>query len=61
LGNLKGTDHSRNLGVDERIILKWILKELSMKGWARFDWLGTEFNSQDFKLSNKLQNLILTY
>jgi hypothetical protein len=26
-GNLKGRDHSKDLGVDERIILKWFLKK----------------------------------
>jgi len=25
LGNLKGRDHSEELGVDERILLEWII------------------------------------
>jgi hypothetical protein len=27
LGSLKGRDHSENVGVDDRIILKWIWKK----------------------------------
>jgi hypothetical protein len=39
LENLKGGDDSEDLGVDERIILEWILGEEGMKAWARSIWL----------------------
>jgi hypothetical protein len=32
-GNLKGRDHFGDLGADERIILKWILKEQVLWLW----------------------------
>jgi hypothetical protein len=38
LGSLKGRDHSENLGVHWRIILKWIL-ENTVAGAIGFIWL----------------------
>jgi len=35
-GSLRGGDHFKDLGIDERIILKWIFKEL-------VGWMGTGF------------------
>jgi len=35
-GNLRGSDHFKELGIDERIILKWIFKKL-------LGWMGTGF------------------
>ena len=35
-GNLRGSDHFRDLGIDERIILKWLFKEF-------VGWVGTGF------------------
>jgi hypothetical protein len=34
--NLKGRDHSEDLGVDGRIILEWILWKI---GWGSVDWI----------------------
>jgi hypothetical protein len=40
--NLKGRDHLGDLGVDERIILEWVLKNWVMRMWTEFIWLRTE-------------------
>jgi hypothetical protein len=40
LGSPKRTDHSRNRGVDWRIILKWILKKHGERMWNGLIWLG---------------------
>jgi hypothetical protein len=42
LGRLKGRDNSEDLGVDGRIILKWILREYVRRMWTRFIWLKIE-------------------
>jgi len=34
--DLKGRDHSEDVGVDGRIILDWILSEI---GWEGVDWI----------------------
>jgi hypothetical protein len=39
LENLKGRDHSKDLGVDGNIILEWILGQKSEKLWSGFIWL----------------------
>jgi hypothetical protein len=36
---LKGRDHSDNVGVDGKIILKWILGDWGVKVWTGFIWL----------------------
>jgi hypothetical protein len=37
--NLKGRDHSEGVGIDGRIILKWILRKMCGKLWTGFIWL----------------------
>jgi len=37
--NLKGKDHSEDLGVDGKIILEWILGKLGKKACTGFIWL----------------------
>jgi hypothetical protein len=39
LENLKGQDHLEDLGIDEKLILEWILKKLGGKVWTGFIWL----------------------
>jgi hypothetical protein len=34
--NLKGRDHSEELVVDGKIMLKWLLRELNMTVWTGF-------------------------
>jgi hypothetical protein len=36
LENLTGRDHSEDLGVDERIILEWILQKYGGRLWTAF-------------------------
>jgi hypothetical protein len=40
LENLKGRDHSEDLGVDGKITLEWILGKYSGKVWTGFIWLS---------------------
>jgi hypothetical protein len=42
LEGLKGRDHSEDLGIDGKIILKWILGKEGWKVWIGFIWLRTE-------------------
>jgi len=35
IGKLKENNHSEDVRIDERIILKWILKK---RGWVGMDW-----------------------
>jgi hypothetical protein len=42
LENLKGRDHSEDLGVDRRIILKLILGKQDGEFWTGFIWLRIE-------------------
>jgi hypothetical protein len=34
LGNLKGREHSEDIGVDGRIILEWIVGKEGGKAWS---------------------------
>jgi hypothetical protein len=40
--NLKGGDHSEDLGVDGWIILEWIFGKQGGNVWNRCIWLGIE-------------------
>ena len=39
-GGLSVRGHLEDLGVDERIILKWILKKWDGEAWTVLIWLG---------------------
>jgi len=39
LENLKGRDHSEELGIDGKIIIEWILGKKSGKVWTEGIWL----------------------
>jgi hypothetical protein len=38
--NLKGRDNSKRLGVDEKIILKWIFRKWDGNVWTGCIWSG---------------------
>jgi len=42
-GNLKGRDHLEDLGVDGRIILRWIFRKMNLGAWTGSSWprIGT--------------------
>jgi len=44
LENLKGRDHSEDLGVDGRVILEWISEKYGGKVWTGFMWFRIEAN-----------------
>jgi hypothetical protein len=39
LGNLRESSDFEDLGVDGRMILKWILKKLVRRAWTGLNWL----------------------
>jgi hypothetical protein len=41
-GNLKEKAHWGDLGVDGRIILRWIFKKWNVGIWTELDWLRIE-------------------
>jgi hypothetical protein len=42
VGNREWEKHSEDLGVDERIILKWMLGKQCWRVWIEFIWLRIE-------------------
>jgi DNA replication protein DnaC len=40
------SNHLGDQGIDERITLKWILKEQDVRVWAGFKWLRTGLNGR---------------
>jgi hypothetical protein len=42
LESLKESDHSEDLGVDGRIVLKWVLREQCLRICIRFIWHKTD-------------------
>jgi len=53
---LKGRDHSKDLGVDGKIIVKWSLGMNGMKLWTVFVWLRIG-RVQCWALVNMVMNL----
>jgi hypothetical protein len=56
---MKGMGHAEGLGIDERIILEWILGKWREKVWAGFIWLrigtnGGHYNKLTAKSNNKI-------
>jgi len=48
-GNLRGIDHVEYLGVDERIILRWIFGkyhwgDLGLDGWIILGWISRRWD-----------------
>jgi hypothetical protein len=41
-GYLKESDYLEDLGVDRRVILKWMLVRQGVKVWIGFIWLSIE-------------------
>jgi len=38
-GNLRGSDHLGDPGIDERIILRWIFRKWDVGVWTGLSWL----------------------
>jgi hypothetical protein len=53
--NLKGRDHSEDLGVGEKILLQWILRAIE---WEVVDWMYlVQYRDQWRFLVNTVMNL----
>jgi hypothetical protein len=46
VGNLKGRDNSEDVGVDGKVILKWILGKLGRVLWTEWIWLRVGTSSR---------------
>ena len=44
LGNLNETCRLKDLGVNERIILKWVLRKQDARAWNGFIWIRIEIS-----------------
>jgi hypothetical protein len=53
LENLKGRHHLKDLGVDGRLILVWIFREI---GWEGVNWIHL---SQNWGLWHVLVNMVM--
>jgi hypothetical protein len=49
-GDMMGRDHSEDLGLDGRIILKLIFKEWNGDAWTGFLWLRTATGGGRFQI-----------
>ena len=48
MGRPRGRNHLENMGVDWRIILKWILKKWDGEAWAGLTWFRIEIGGGSF-------------
>jgi hypothetical protein len=48
VGNLRERDHLEDLGVDGRVILRWIFRKWNVGVWIRSSWLRIETDGGHF-------------
>jgi hypothetical protein len=53
LERLKERGHLEDLGIDERIILKWVLGEMAWSLWIGFIWLRIGTGEGSYEHSNE--------
>jgi hypothetical protein len=49
MGRLKERDHLEDLGMDEKILLKWMINAVDGKVWIGFFWVGIGIMMGSFK------------